>query len=152
MNALLTCVQDDQLPQDLLYFFQFPEPFPEFVSKASAEGKGKAVAKPEDGSKTVTFSEDTKPPAPSAPQEQAGEKNPTEQKLDGVIGQLEVYESGAVKMRLSNGIVMDVSLSCLPCTTQANGVFASGVRRYAAVVPPTCRIPGPGGEATMRLG
>lgn len=124
---------DDQMPQDLLYFFQFPEPFPEFVSKASAEGKGKAVAKPEDGSKTVTFSEDTKPPAPGAPQDQASEKNPAEQKIDGVIGQLEVYESGAVKMRLSNGIVMDVSAATQPSFLQ-HAVYLDPVEKRLCVL------------------
>lgn len=34
-----------------------------------------------------------------------------EPKIDGIIGQLEIYESGAVKMRLGNGIVMDVRVS-----------------------------------------
>jgi DNA-directed RNA polymerase III subunit RPC4 len=28
--------------------------------------------------------------------------------VDGVIGQLEIYQSGAVKMRLGNGILLDV--------------------------------------------
>ena len=35
------------------------------------------------------------------------EESPT---VDGVIGQLEIYESGTVKMRMRNGIVMDVSV------------------------------------------
>ncbi|GJE90981.1 RNA polymerase III RPC4-domain-containing protein [Phanerochaete sordida] len=109
---------DDHLPQDLLYFFQFPEPFPEFVSRISAESKGKGVGKPEDGGKSVTFSDDTKPPAPDAPQDQAGEKSTAEEKVDGVVGQLEVYESGAVKMRLANGIVMDVSAATQPSFLQ----------------------------------
>lgn len=57
----------------------------------------------------MTFSDDTKPPA-SAPdvKQEASDEN-ANQKLDGVVGQLEVYASGAVKMRLANGIVMDVS-------------------------------------------
>ena len=29
--------------------------------------------------------------------------------IDGEIGKLEIYQSGAVKMRLANGIVLDVS-------------------------------------------
>ena len=29
--------------------------------------------------------------------------------VDGVIGNLEIYQSGAVKMRLANGILLDVS-------------------------------------------
>jgi DNA-directed RNA polymerase III subunit RPC4 len=35
--------------------------------------------------------------------------------VDGVIGKLEIYQSGAVKMRLANGIVLDVRV--LSCTT-----------------------------------
>lgn len=31
--------------------------------------------------------------------------------LDGIIGQLEIYRSGAVKMRLKNGILLDVSVA-----------------------------------------
>ena len=38
--------------------------------------------------------------------------------VDGVIGQLEIYQSGAVKMRLANGILLDVSaLSVRPDAT-----------------------------------
>lgn len=29
--------------------------------------------------------------------------------VDGAIGQLEIYQSGAVKMRLADGILLDVS-------------------------------------------
>jgi DNA-directed RNA polymerase III subunit RPC4 len=61
----------------------------------------------------VSFAADTKPPGPSG--DPAGASTDAEQakdtpKIDGVIGQLEVYRSGAVKMRLSNGILMDVRL------------------------------------------
>jgi DNA-directed RNA polymerase III subunit RPC4 len=31
--------------------------------------------------------------------------------VDGVIGQLEIYRSGAVKMRLANGILLDVRVA-----------------------------------------
>jgi len=34
---------------------------------------------------------------------------PTKEELDGVIGHLEIYRSGARKMRLANGIVLDVA-------------------------------------------
>ena len=70
--------------------------------------KGKGKAEPgsgEDSAKKVTFAEDTKPPANGA---DSSEKAAENTKLDGVAGQLEIYESGAVKMRLKNGIVMDV--------------------------------------------
>jgi DNA-directed RNA polymerase III subunit RPC4 len=75
------------------------------------KGKGKAVS----------FAEDTKPPAPSTPTptkpaEDADKstdvdngKPPPRVITDGVIGQLEVHRSGAVKMRLGDGIVLDVT-------------------------------------------
>lgn len=64
--------------------------------------------------KKVSFAPDSKPAAPepsarasttAAGQPKADE---TQLKVDGVIGQLEVHRSGAVKMRLGNGIVLDV--------------------------------------------
>lgn len=32
-------------------------------------------------------------------------------KIDGIIGRLEIYQSGAVRMRLANGILLDVRLA-----------------------------------------
>ena len=66
----------------------------------------------EDGAKTVTFSEDVSTPAPGVKQETQDDKA-AEEKLDGVIGRLEVYQSGAIKMRLTNGMVLDVRNHCL---------------------------------------
>jgi DNA-directed RNA polymerase III subunit RPC4 len=57
--------------------------------------------------KRVSFSADTKPPA-AVPEDVDEEKPPAH--VDGKIGQLEIYQSGAVKMRLENGILLDVSL------------------------------------------
>ena len=88
-----------------------------FQRRQTADVKGKGKADPsaggDDGSggKKVTFSDDTKPPAAGAPDAAATEKTNADAVVDGVVGQLEIYESGAVKMRLQNGIVMDVSLS-----------------------------------------
>lgn len=93
--------------QERLYFFQFPDPLPEFKTNAPSDDKGKGVDRSgstQNSPKTVKFADGTKPAAPAA----EGDKATTE-KLDGVIGQLEVYQSGAVKMRLSNGILLDVS-------------------------------------------
>lgn len=61
----------------------------------------------------VSFAADTKPPAPASgstmPGTQAGpEASKESPKVDGVIGHIEVYRSGAVKMRLGNGIVLNV--------------------------------------------
>ena len=91
--------------QQRLYFFQFPAPFPTFVSQSSTQPDpgGKPVS--ESQGKRVSFSDDTKPPAP-IPEDVDEEKPPAH--VDGVIGQLEIYESGAVKMRLANDILLDV--------------------------------------------
>ena len=75
-----------------------------------------------DKGKKVTFAEDVKPPAPNGSPGIQGKQgdisvetaataiNPGEEKkkLDGVIGQLEVHRSGIIKMRLGNGMLMDV--------------------------------------------
>jgi DNA-directed RNA polymerase III subunit RPC4 len=75
-----------------------------------------------DKGKKVSFAADVKPPAPNGAQENqekkdgapdgvpegAGAKPAEEKKLDGVIGQLEVHRSGIIKMRLGNGMLMDV--------------------------------------------
>jgi DNA-directed RNA polymerase III subunit RPC4 len=65
--------------------------------------------------KRVTFAPDSKPAQPESstastpvPEIQQKPVDDPEPKVDGVIGQLEVHQSGAVKMRLKNGIVMDV--------------------------------------------
>lgn len=71
----------------------------------------------------VSFAADVKPPGPSGEPPHAStapevEKTKEPPRVDGLIGQLEVYRSGAVKMRLGNGIIMDVSLiSILPSLT-----------------------------------
>ena len=95
--------------QERLYFFQFPAPFPTFVQELptqpdKSEPPGNA---PGNESKRVSFSADTKPPAPVPVPEDVDKAKPPAH-VDGVIGQLEIYQSGAVKMRLENGILLDV--------------------------------------------
>jgi DNA-directed RNA polymerase III subunit RPC4 len=103
-------VQDQSLQQERLYFFQFPSPFPAFVSKSSepSDVPGEQSDAPDPQVKRVSFSADTKPPA-SVPEDVDKDQPPPH--VDGVIGQLEIYKSGAVKMRLANGILLDVRLS-----------------------------------------
>ncbi len=61
--------------------------------------------------KKVTFAPDVKSEAPTALKSSSviaePKPKPTEP-VDGLIGQLEVYRSGAVKMRLANNILLDV--------------------------------------------
>lgn len=74
------------------------------------KGKGRAV----DAPKRVTFATPEGPGSgtvtPTKPDEPTAEKIP-DPPIDGIIGQLELYRSGAVKMRLANGVLLDVSLS-----------------------------------------
>ncbi|KAI0272483.1 RNA polymerase III RPC4-domain-containing protein [Gloeopeniophorella convolvens] len=108
--------EEPDLRQERLYFFQFPSPFPTFVSPTSSQPAAEAApAAPEAQGKRVSFSEDTKPPA-SAPEDVDKEQPPVH--VDGMIGQLEIYQSGAVKMRLANGILMDVTAATQPSFLQ----------------------------------
>ncbi|KAJ3794472.1 RNA polymerase III RPC4-domain-containing protein [Lentinula aff. detonsa] len=96
-----------------LYLFQFPSPFPTFSKKRSDNVQEETTLT--QASKKVTFAPDVKVETevqpssrgPSAPAE-------TKEELDGVIGYLEVYRSGARKIRLGNGIVLDVSPASQP--------------------------------------
>ncbi|KAI0793894.1 RNA polymerase III RPC4-domain-containing protein [Fomes fomentarius] len=115
--------EDTDIRQERLYFFQFPHPFPAFQPRngppnADLKGKGKAEAggAGEESAKKVTFADDTKPPAADATI--SAETAAVEPKLDGVVGQLEIYESGAVKLRMQNGILMDVTAATQPSFLQ----------------------------------
>ena len=82
-------------------------------SKAEGSEKGKKV----------TFAPDVKPASgPSTPsttpapdgvktEDSNAMASKAEPELDGVIGKLEIYQSGTVKIRLNNGILFDVSIS-----------------------------------------
>ncbi|KAF9778434.1 RNA polymerase III RPC4-domain-containing protein [Thelephora terrestris] len=119
---------DHDSHQDKIYFFQFPPTFPSFTSPSSMvteppvpivdEGKGKAVDVPKkvtfaipEGQGSGAVTPTTKPDEPTA------EKIPGPP-IDGIIGQLELYRSGAVKMRLANGILLDVSAATQPSFLQ----------------------------------
>ena len=118
--------QDSNVRQEKLYFFQFPDPFPTFVPKPTSQptvdltdrenGNAEKSGSSSEKGKKVTFAPDVKSasatptptPAPETP------KSDKVEKLDGLIGRLEIYQSGAVKMRLDNGILLDVSRA-QPC-------------------------------------
>ena len=98
----------------------------------------------------MSFAEDAKPPGTAKP----GEKKETEEadaKVEGVIGQLEVYESGAVKMRLANGIVMDVSSFSPPLSITVRSCSVhTGDGINTTLVPPTRRLPRSRHQANVR--
>ena len=58
--------------------------------------------------KKVSFAADLDTPTQSTSATPAPSEPLKPEPIDGVIGQLEVYRSGAVKMRLANGILLDV--------------------------------------------
>lgn len=105
--------EDPSLRQDRLYFFRFPSPFPTFESPSSTKPESSTSNSP---TKKVSFAPDVKPDQTDAPEQK--QKQDSERSTDGVIGRLEVYKSGAVKMRLSNGILLDVAASTQPSFLQ----------------------------------
>ncbi|KAF7770628.1 hypothetical protein Agabi119p4_6602 [Agaricus bisporus var. burnettii] len=119
---------DSTLREDRLYFFQFPAPFPKFTNPTSdlhhTATPAELVApqmQAESSTKRVSFAPDTKQPttpSSSRPSTAPPSELPKEEPIDGVIGQLEVYKSGAVKIRLANGILFDVSAATQPSFLQ----------------------------------
>ncbi|KAJ3990103.1 RNA polymerase III RPC4-domain-containing protein [Lentinula detonsa] len=105
--------QDADNVSQHLYLFQFPSPFPTFSKKGGDNVQEETPLT--QASKKVTFAPDVKVETevqpssrgPSAPAE-------TKEELDGLVGHLEVYRSGARKIRLGNGIVLDVSPASQP--------------------------------------
>lgn len=74
---------------------------------------------PEIGGKKVSFASDVKSDRIELPKLNAGDPQKIEP-VDGVVGQLEVYKSGAVKIRLANGILLDVGVFISSIITLSN--------------------------------
>jgi len=130
---MLSQLQIESLAQEL-FVFQFPRPFPTFKSTAvvgedamdvdstpqstalpsalkseKAKGKEKATdpsSTVASSSRHVAFADEVKPL-----DEFDEEKKETSKKipLDGLVGALEVYSDGTMKMRFGDNIVMNVS-------------------------------------------
>ncbi|KDR65736.1 hypothetical protein GALMADRAFT_260144 [Galerina marginata CBS 339.88] len=112
---------DESIREERLYFFQFPAPFPEFTSKKDTAMDIDQVPDAVQLGKKVSFAPDVKPDitpstsrTPSAAPVEPKKTGP----IDGVIGQLEVYRSGAVKIRLTNGMLLDVNAATQPAFLQ----------------------------------
>lgn len=119
-------LQDPTLREERLYFFQFPSPFPTFLSKKTpaATPPHEGMAVDEAPNKKVAFSKDVKPETGLLSKNVTPQNEGAipEAKIDGVIGTLEVYRSGAVKMRLANGILLDV------CQIDVGSVVVAGAK------------------------
>jgi DNA-directed RNA polymerase III subunit RPC4 len=100
-----------------LYLFQFPSPFPTFLPKPSAAERsdvieGDPLPSVSGSAKPLSSSEEEKP-ATAGPSGASASSDPEPKEqpnLEGVIGRLEVYRSGSVKMILGSGneLVLDV--------------------------------------------
>ncbi|KAJ1306972.1 hypothetical protein OPQ81_007952 [Rhizoctonia solani] len=111
--------------QNKLYYFQFPQPFPTFElplkqaedvemtdPDSTSAGKGK---------QKVTFAEDTlsgDEDTSTQPKPQVKSEDGTPKPSGGKIGQLEIYRSGLVRIRLGDGIVMEVTAATQPSFLQ----------------------------------
>ncbi|KAG5641980.1 hypothetical protein DXG03_003833 [Asterophora parasitica] len=107
--------QNPELREERLYFFQFPSPFPSFVSQGDSSAPDEDVSMAEPATKKVAFAGNVKVEVGASGTAAEAEIQP---KVDGVIGKLEVYRSGAVKMRLAKGIVLDVTAATQPSFLQ----------------------------------
>ncbi|KAJ2919503.1 hypothetical protein MD484_g932, partial [Candolleomyces efflorescens] len=113
---------DGSLREDRLYLFQFPSPFPTFLPNTKPSDNSEDVEM-SDGTKKVSFGPDVKPaveatPATSRTASTVPSETPKPDPLNGVIGRLEVYRSGTVKIRLGNDIVLDVNPATQPSFLQ----------------------------------
>lgn len=75
---------------------------------------------PEVGGKKVSFTADTKLDASSSLPSDAPSEPKKVERISGVIGQLEIYRSGAVKIRLANDILLNVSFFFSPVISWTN--------------------------------
>ncbi|KAF8817581.1 hypothetical protein BYT27DRAFT_7199114 [Phlegmacium glaucopus] len=109
---------DDDTREEKLFLFQFPTPFPTFSSKMTNISSSDQI--PEVGRKKVSFAEDTKPDTVSS--SSSASVAPSEPKkpepISGVIGQLEIYRSGTVKIRLANDILLNLNAATQPSFLQ----------------------------------
>ncbi|KAF9054341.1 hypothetical protein BJ165DRAFT_1522884 [Panaeolus papilionaceus] len=109
-------VEEDGVHDDKLYLFHFPSPFPSFtMPKSNAMDIDPSLDAP--AGKKVSFADGQAPEASTSTSQPATVTIdlavPTKN-VDGVIGELQVYKSGAIKMRLANGIILDVRNVGLP--------------------------------------
>jgi len=110
---------EPSLREDRLYFFQFPSPFPTFVPHIPTSLPVSAdVPISDSSSKKVSFVSDVKPTPDSSRTASTAPPDPQSQTIDGNIGQLELYRSGAVKIRLGNGMLLDVNAASQPSFLQ----------------------------------
>ncbi|KAH7335114.1 RNA polymerase III RPC4-domain-containing protein [Rhizoctonia solani] len=108
-----------------LYYFQFPRPFPNFELPPK-EAEDVEMADPDStsggkGKQKVTFAEDTlsgDEDATTQPKSKVKAEDDTPKPSGGKIGQLEIYRSGLVKMRLGDGIAMEVTAATQPSFLQ----------------------------------
>jgi len=102
--------------EEKLYLFQFPTPFPTFSSEMSTVSASDQIPAVE--GKKVSFAADTKPDRSSSSPSVVPSEPKKVEPISGVIGQLEIYRSGTVKIRLSNDILLNLNAATQPSFLQ----------------------------------
>ncbi|KAF8603851.1 hypothetical protein BDV93DRAFT_493014 [Ceratobasidium sp. AG-I] len=132
-------------PQNKLYYFQFPNPFPTFeaqskTSDSTADVEMSDVSGPssaQKGKQKVSFAESTKSQPLSDDEDDLRKikpENDEETNLSGgIIGQLEIHRSGLIKMRLGDGIVMEVTAATQPSFLQ-HAVYLDNAKNRLVVL------------------
>ncbi|KAK2463712.1 hypothetical protein APHAL10511_004463 [Amanita phalloides] len=102
-------------------FFQFPTPFPVFLPNSGSGMQNAAdplsPLSTKDAAPTQSI-ESTNLATHSTTSPELSNDVQAHDTVDGVIGQLEVYRSGAIKFRFTNGILLDVNAAIQPSFLQ----------------------------------
>ncbi|KAG9099656.1 hypothetical protein FS749_000718 [Ceratobasidium sp. UAMH 11750] len=131
--------------QNRLYYFQFPRPFPTFelpttdtqdpidvdmtdAPQSSSGHKGKQKVSFAENTKGRSLSDDEDDNQPKVKTEEDSEKP-----SGGIIGQLEIYRSGLIKMRFGDGIVMEVAAATQPSFLQHAVYFDDAKNRLVVL-------------------
>lgn len=123
--------QGGAMHEESLYFFQFPAPFPSFVPKD--DDSASLQAPPDENRLMATMCPPSSKKDPEASSTQRQEEASQVQSVDGIIGELVVYRSGAAKMKLANDILLDVVPATQPAFLQ-QAVYLNAERKQLIVL------------------
>ncbi|KAG8995850.1 hypothetical protein FRB94_008738 [Tulasnella sp. JGI-2019a] len=111
----------DAADTEKLYFFQFPAPFPTFVSPTDSaidvdapdhvdSMQSSSTDAKQGKSKAVSWAPGVKAEGDNVKGDKrsGGSKRKPSAEIDGIIGRMEIYENGEVKIRLGEGVLMTV--------------------------------------------
>ncbi|KAG8818261.1 hypothetical protein FRC17_010887 [Serendipita sp. 399] len=138
---------DTSFNSNELYFFQFPDAFPIFSHPSESavlideeeiaeRANENTTTKTETPGKRVSFAEDVKASTSGA----ATPHQPEPPRTEGLIGQLEIHRSGAVRIRMPNNIVFDVFAATRPSFLQQAVVIDVDAKKMSVLGSVTRRF------------